>query len=169
MELSTPEKILFEADVYEIDDDLRIKKGTVRITENRLLFKNDENAKLLYISGVQMIEIKKENKWGFLVGGGIFLLSSAMMYLTGVEFGIKNFISAFLYFVAPTFFLFISLLLLYWWFVTRSYLLELVTEFGKKVRIRSKEKNNLVEIANAIELIKIGAVRMLQRRERSFI
>lgn len=64
MELTTPERTLFETEVYEIDD-LRIKKGKPEITEKRILFRSDGNAKLVYISGIQMWKIKKENRWGF--------------------------------------------------------------------------------------------------------
>lgn len=88
------------------------------------------------------------------------------MYFLGLEFGASSFFSALMFFVAPTASLFISLLLLYWWFVTRSYLLDMHTNFGKKFRIRSKSKEDLYEIANAVELVKMGAVRMLQKKEK---
>ncbi|MBO8180619.1 MAG: hypothetical protein H0Z19_09130 [Archaeoglobus sp.] len=169
MELTTPERILFETEVYEVDDDLKVKKGNVKITESRIMFRSNGNAKLLYISGIQMVEIKKENRWGFLIGGMILLVSSAIMYLLGLEFGVGSFSSALMFFVIPTAFLFISLLLLYWWFVTRSYLLDMHTNFGRKLRIRSKSKEDLYEIANAVELVKMGAVRMLQRKEKAFV
>jgi len=169
MELTTPERVLFETEVYEIDDDLKVKKGNVKITESRIMFRSNGNAKLLYISGIQMVEIKKENRWGFLIAGTILLLSSTIMYLLGLEFGVRSFVSALTFFVMPTAFLFISLLLLYWWFVTRSYLLDMHTNFGRKFRIRSKSKEDLYEIANAVELVKMGAVRMLQRKEKAFV
>ncbi|AAB89990.1 MULTISPECIES: hypothetical protein [Archaeoglobus] len=169
MELTTPERVLFETEVYEIDDDLKVKRGNVKITESRIMFRSNGNAKLLYISGIQMVEIKKENRWGFFAGGLIFLVSSAIMYLLGLEFGVGSFTSALMLFVLPTAFLFVSLLLLYWWFVTRSYLLDMHTNFGRKLRIRSKSKEDLYEIANAVELVKMGAVRMLQRKERQFV
>uniref|UniRef100_A0A7C3ZN26 Uncharacterized protein n=1 Tax=Archaeoglobus fulgidus TaxID=2234 RepID=A0A7C3ZN26_ARCFL len=165
MDIMIPEKVLFETEVYEIDDDLKVKKGDVKITESRIMFRSNGNAKLLYISGIQMVEIKKENRWGFLLSGSILLVSSAVMYLLGIEFGVGTFLSALMFFVIPTAFLLISLLLLYWWFVTRSYLLDMHTNFGKRLRIRSKSREDLYEIANAVELVKMGAVRMLQRRE----
>ena len=166
MELTIPERVLFETEVYEIDDNLKVKKGNVKITESRVMFRSDGDAKLLYISGIQMIEIKKENRWGFFVAGAILLANSAVMYFLGLEFGASNFFSALMFFVAPTASLFISLLLLYWWFVTRSYLLDMHTNFGRKFRIRSKSKEDLYEIANAVELVKMGAVRMLQKKEK---
>ena len=169
MEITIPERTLFETEVYEVDDDLRVKRGQVRITESRIMFEGSGNAKLVYISGIQMLEIKREERWGYLMAGGIFLVSAVVMYMFGVEFGIRSFLSAMFFFILPTVFLLISLLLLYWWFVTRSYLLELVTNFGKKVRIRSRNREDLVEIANAVELVKMGAVRMLQRRDKSFV
>ncbi len=169
MELTTPERVLFETEVYEIDDDLKVKRGNVKITESRIMFRSNGNAKLLYISGIQMVEIKKENKWGFFGGGLILLVSSAIMYILGLEFGVGSFASALMFFVLPTALLFVSLLLLYWWFVTRSYLLDMHTNFGRKFRIRSKNKEDLYEIANAVELVKMGAVRMLQRKEKQFV
>lgn len=111
-----------------------------------------------------MWEIKKEYRWGFLAAGTIFLLCTAIMYLLGLWYGITNFMSAMLFFIIPTSFLLISVLLLYWWFVTRSYYLDLFTDFGRKLRIRSKNKEDLIEIVNAVELVKMGAVRMLQRK-----
>lgn len=78
MELTIPERVLFETEVYEIDDDLKVKKGNVKITESRIMFRSDGDAKLLYISGIQMIEIKKENRWGFFVAGAILLANSAV-------------------------------------------------------------------------------------------
>lgn len=164
-----PEKILFESEVYEIDDDLRVKKGNVKITESKVIFLGTGNFKLVEIPSIQMLEIKKENRWGFLSAGSIFFIASLLMYVLGIEFGIQTFLSALLYFILPTLFLLVSLLLIYWWFITRSYLLEMFTDFGRKLRIRSKNKEDLFEIANAVELVKIGAVRMLQRRERSFV
>lgn len=168
MELTTPERVLFETEVYEIDDDLKIKKGNVRITETRVMFRSNGNLKLLYISGIQMIEIKKENRWGFLAAGSIFLISSAIMYILGIQFGLSSFVNAQLFLVMPSAFLLISLLLLYWWFATRSYRLDLYTDFGKMVRIRSYKHDDLVEIAKAIELVRMGALRMLQRKEKTF-
>ncbi|WP_202319852.1 hypothetical protein [Archaeoglobus neptunius] len=166
MELTTPERVLFETEVYEIDDDLKVKKGNVKITESRVLFKSNGNSKLVYISGIQMLEIKKEERWGFLVAGGILGVSAAIMYLFGFEYGIKNFLAALFFFIMPTTFVLISMLLLYWWFVTRSYLLDMFTDFGRRLRIRSKNRDDLYEIANAVELVKMGAVRRLQRKER---
>ncbi len=174
MEISIPEKVLFETEIYEIDDNLKVREGKVKITENRVLIKSNGNFKLLYVSGVQMLEIKKEERWGHLLAGIIFLVSSAIMYLFGVECGIRTFPSAFFFFILPTFFLSLALILTYWWFVTRSYLLEMSTNYGRKVKIRSKCREDLMEIANALELVKMGAVRRLQVRgekwgERSFI
>ncbi len=174
MEVSIPEKVLFETEIYEIDDNLKVKNGQVKVTENRIIVKSNGNLKLLYVSGVKMLEIKKEERWGHLLAGAIFLASSGIMYLFGVEYGIKSFSSALFFFILPTVFLSLALMLLYWWFVTRSYLLEMSTEFGGRVKIRSKCREDLVEIANAVELVKMGAVRRLQMRsekwgERSFI
>lgn len=132
------------------------------------MFEGNGNSKLVYISGIQL-EIKKEERWGYMIAGGIFLVSAAIMYTLGFELGINTFSSAIFFFILPSLFLLISSLLLYWWFVTRSYLLEMFTNFGKKVRIRSKNREDLIEIANAVELVKMGAVRLLQRRNKSFI
>ncbi len=174
MEITIPEKVLFETEIYEIDDNLRVKEGKVKITENRVLVRSNGNLKLLYISGVQMLEIRKGERWGHFLAGCIFLVSSVIMYLFGVEYGIRTFTSALFFFIFPTIFLSLALILIYWWFVTRSYLLEISTDFGRKVKIRSKCREDLIEIANALELVKMGAVRRLQVgrekwSERSFV
>ncbi|MEM1578102.1 MAG: hypothetical protein QXN34_01990 [Archaeoglobaceae archaeon] len=72
--------------------------------------------------------------------------------------------SAVLFFILPTVMLAISILLIYWWKLTKSFLLSLLMEFGKEVEIRSMNFENLLEIANAIELVRIGAVKRLQRK-----
>jgi len=169
MEIVTPEKILFESKVYVIDDDLRVKTGNVKITESKVMFLGTGSFKLVNIPSIKMIEIRKENRWGFLSAGSIFFITSLVIYAFGIEFGVQTFLSALLYFVLPTLFLLVSLLLIYWWFITRSYLLEMFTDFGRRFKIRSKNKDDLFEIANAVELVKIGAVRELQKRERSFV
>ncbi len=169
MELSIPERILFETDVFEVDDDLRVKSGKVRITESRVIFNGHEEAKIIHISDVRMMRIKREEKWGHATAGIIFLISSAILYLLGFVYGVADFTSAVLYFVVPTALLLSALILIYWWWITRSWLLTISMDFGKDVRVRSKDKEELLEIANAIELVKMGAVRRLQQRERSFV
>ncbi|MBE8539974.1 hypothetical protein [Geoglobus acetivorans] len=164
MEVELPEKVLFETEIYEIDDDLRIKRGKIRITESRLIVDGNEDLKILYLSGVKMIQLKKENRWGHLISGLVFLVSSIILYSLGYIYGIGSFGSAIAFIVSPAAFLFTSFLMLYWWKVTRSYRLSIFTDFGKEVKIRSREHDGLVKIANAIELVRLGAVRRLQRK-----
>lgn len=162
MELSIPEKVLFEANVYTIDNNLKAKSGKVRITEDRILFESNDDIKIIYISGIKTIKIRKEEKWGFLIAGVAFLMNSAVLY--SFAFQIDSFISAIIFFVIPTLLLALGLLLVYWWNLTRSNVLSLSMEFGKDIGIRSNNFSELVEIANAIELVRIGAVRRLSKK-----
>lgn len=162
MELAVPEKVLFETNVYTVENDLRAKTGKVKITEDRILFESKEDVKIIHISGIKTIKIRKEERWGFLIAGSVFLLTSSILY--SFALGIDSFISAILFFVIPTSMLSIGLLLVYWWRLTRSNVLILSMDFGKEVEIRSKNFSDLVEIANAIELVRIGAVRKLPRK-----
>ncbi|MDK2875785.1 MAG: hypothetical protein PWQ22_195 [Archaeoglobaceae archaeon] len=162
MELAVPEKVLFETNVYTIENDLKAKTGKVKITEDRILFESTDDVKIVYISGIKTIKIRKEERWGFLIAGLIFLLTSSILY--SFAFGIDSFISAILFFVLPTLMLAVGILFVYWWRLTRSNVLTLVMDFGKEVGIRSKNFGELVEIANAIELVRMGAVRKLPRK-----
>ncbi|MDI9609946.1 MAG: hypothetical protein QXQ38_02145 [Archaeoglobaceae archaeon] len=160
--LEVPEKVLFETNVYTIENDLKAKAGKVRITEDRILFESKDDVKIVYISSVRTIKIRKEERWGFLIAGAIFLIASVILY--SFAFGIDSFFSAILFFVAPTTMLGISLILVYWWWLTRSNVLILSMDFGKDIGIRSSNFKDLVEIANAIELVRIGAVRRLPKK-----
>lgn len=162
MELAIPEKVLFETNVYTVENDLRAKTGKVKITEDRILFESEEDVKIVYISGIKAIKICREEKWGFFIAGLTFLIASAILYSFAP--GINSFISAFLFFIVPTSMLGIGLLLIYWWSLTRSNVLNLSMDFGKEVKIRSKSFDDLIEIANAIELVRMGAVRKLPRK-----
>lgn len=162
MELTIPERVLFETKVYTIDNDLKAKTGKVRITEDRVLFESKDDIKIVYISAIKTIKIRREEQLGFLIGGIIFVLTSAFLYLFAPK--IDSFISAILFFVLPTLMLAIGLLMTYWWNITRSNVLILSMDFVKDVEIRSKSFKDLVEIANAIELVRIGAVRKLSKK-----
>ncbi|MEM0215357.1 MAG: hypothetical protein QXU17_02910 [Archaeoglobaceae archaeon] len=162
MELAIPDRILYETNVYTIENDFKAKTGRVRITEDRVLFESKEDIKIAYISAIKTIKIRKESKLGFLIAGVIFVLTSALLY--SFAFGIDSFISAILFFVLPTLMLAVGLLLIYWWKLTKSNVLILSMDFGKDVEIRSNNFSELVEIANAIELVRIGAVRKLPKK-----
>ncbi|MCS7129965.1 MAG: hypothetical protein NZ872_00935 [Archaeoglobaceae archaeon] len=162
MELEIPEKILFETNVYTIENDLKAITGKVRITEDRILFESKNDIKIVYIPGVRTIRIHKEEHWGFLTAGAIFLMTSTTLY--SLALGINSFFSAIIFFVIPTAMLGIGLLLVYWWWLTRSNVLILSMDFGKDVRIRSSNLKDLIEIANAIELVRIGAVKRLPKK-----
>lgn len=163
MEIAIPEKILFETDVYTVENNLEARKGKVRITEDRLLFESADEVKIAYISSIKTLKIKKDEKMGFLIAGLIFLFASIALFSFLPR--IDSFLSAVLFFILPTVMLVVSFLLIYWWNLTKSYLLSLFMEFGKEVEIRSKNFDNLLEIANAIELVKMGAVRRLTQRK----
>lgn len=165
MEVDVPERVFFETEVYEIDDDLRVKKGKIRITEGRLIINGRDEMKILYLSGVRMVQIKRESRWGYMLAGLIFLLSSLILYSLAILYGVKSFVSAMVLFVMPTTFFLIASIMIYWWNVTRSYRLSISTDFDKELVIRSKNHEELVEIANAIELVKLGAVRKLHKKE----
>lgn len=162
MELAIPDRILYETNVYTVENDLKAKTGRVRITEDRVLFESKEDIKIAYISAIKTIKIRKESKMGFLIAGLTFVLTSAFLY--SFAFGIDSFISAILFFVLPTLMLAVGLLLVYWWKLTKSNVLVLSMDFGKDVEIRSNNFSELVEIANAIELVRIGAVRKLPKK-----
>lgn len=85
------------------------------------------------------------------------------MYLLGILYDVTNFLSAIFFFVAPTSFLLVSLLLLYWWFATRS-CLDLFADFGRRLRIRGKNIEDLIENCQCGGTCKMGAVRVLQRK-----
>ncbi|MFN3384804.1 MAG: hypothetical protein ACK401_07925 [Archaeoglobaceae archaeon] len=163
MEIAIPEKVLFETNVYTVENDLKAKKGRVRITENRVLFESVEEVKIAYISGIKTLKIKRDEKMGFLIAGTIFLFASLALFSSLPR--IDSFLSAVFFFILPTVMLTISFLLIYWWKLTRSYLLSLFMEFGKEVEIRSQKFDDLLEIANAIELVKMGAVKRLPLRK----
>ncbi len=163
--IEIPERPLFEAEVFEIDDDLRIKRGTVRITESRMIFNSETGFRLIHVQDIRMVKIVKDEKWGFLIAGSAMLLSSVIAYLYAILHGVRDFASAVAFLILPSAMLLSSLLLLYWWFMTRSWILVATTEFGKDIKIRCTNVSDLFEIANAIELVKMGAVRKLLRRE----
>lgn len=162
MGIEVPEKVLFESDVYTVESDLKAKTGKVRITEDRILFESEDDIKIIYISGIRTLKIRKEERWGFLIAGAIFLIASIFLYSFAPR--IESFLSAILFFVIPTTMLAIALLLVYWWRLTRSNVLILSMDFGKDIGIRSSNFKDLVEIANAIELVRIGAVRRLPKK-----
>lgn len=159
-----PERVLFETEIYEIDDDMRVKQGKVQITEGRLIVNGNNELKILYLSCVKMVQLKKESRWGHLLAGAVFLVSAVILYGLAQFYGIESFVAAITFIVIPITFLLTGLVLLYWWFVTRSYRLSIFTDFGREIRIRSKENHGLIEIANAIELVRLGAVRKLHKK-----
>ncbi|MEM0203239.1 MAG: hypothetical protein QXO16_04565 [Archaeoglobaceae archaeon] len=163
MEITIPEKVLFETNVYTVENDLKAKKGRVRITEDRVLFESADELKIAPISAVRTIRIKRDEKLGFLIAGMIFAFASLVLFSFLPH--IDSFLSAVLFFILPTVMLTTSTLLIYWWKLTRSFLLSLLMEYGREVEIRSKNFDDLLEIANAIELVRIGAVRKLTQRK----
>lgn len=163
MEITTPEKVLFETNVYTVENDLKARKGRVRITEDRVLFESVDEVKIAYVSAIKTIRVKRDEKIGFLMAGTIFALASLVLFSFLPR--IDSFFSAILFFILPTVMLTISTLLIYWWKLTRSFLLSLFMDYGKEVEIRSKNFDDLLEIANAIELVRIGAVRKLTQRK----
>lgn len=163
MGLTVPEKVLFETDVYTVENDLKARKGKVRITEDRFLFESDDEVEVAYISSVKTLKIKRDEKVGFLIAGTIFLFASVTLFSFLPR--IDSFLSAVLFFILPTAMLTVSLLLIYWWKLTKSYLLSLFMDFGKEVEIRSKNFDDLLEIANAVELVRMGAVKKLTQRK----
>ncbi|MEM2071065.1 MAG: hypothetical protein QXE86_06695, partial [Archaeoglobaceae archaeon] len=104
-------------------------------------------------------------KIGYVISGAIFLLASVVSFIFGILAGIATFTSALVYLILPIVFTFLSVLLIYWWYMTRSWLLILTTAFERDLKIRGKSLEDLTKIANAIELVKMGAVRRLQRKE----
>jgi len=162
MEVAVPERVLFETNVYTVENDLKAKTGKVRITEDRVLFESENDIKIMYISAIKTIRIRKEEKIGFLLSGILFILTSVPLYSFAPR--IDSFASAILFFILPTLMLALGLLLVYWWSLTRSNLLILSMDFGKDVGIRSKNIADLIEIANAIELVRMGAVRKLPKK-----
>ena len=163
--IEIPEKTLFEAEVFEIDDDLRIKRGTVRITESRMIFDSQKGFRLVHVQDIRMVNIVKDEKWGFLIGGSAMLTTSLVAFVYGAAHGFSSFASAVFFFVLPSAMLLAAMLLIYWWYMTRSWILVVTTEFGKDIKIRCTNVADLFEIAKAIELVKMGAVRKLLRRE----
>jgi len=112
MEIVVPEKVLFETDVYTVENDLKAKKGRVRITEERILFESSEEVKITHISAIKNLKIRKDNKVGYLLSGMILLAASSLL-LSFVP-RIDSFLSAMIFFVLPVAMLGISLLLIYW-------------------------------------------------------
>lgn len=163
MEIVVPEKVLFETDVYTVENDLKAKKGRVRITEERILFESSEEVKITHISAIKNLKIRKDNKVGYLLSGMILLAASSLL-LSFVP-RIDSFLSAMIFFVLPVAMLGISLLLIYWWKLTRSYFLVITVDHGGEFRIRSKRFEDLLEIANAVELVRIGAVKKLTQKK----
>jgi len=81
MELAVPEKVLYETNVYTVENDLKAKTGKVRITEDRFLFESEDDIKIVCISSIKTIKIKREENLGFLLSGTLFILTSAILYL----------------------------------------------------------------------------------------
>ncbi|MET1124828.1 MAG: hypothetical protein ABWW66_06150 [Archaeoglobaceae archaeon] len=162
--IDVPERVLYEAEVYEIDDDLRVKKGIVKITESRMIFNSDEGMRLLMLDDVRMLKLVKDEKLGYLISAASMLATAIFAFAFGFLHGIDNYSSALAFFVAPLGLTLTSAFLFYWWLNTRSWVLSFVTDYGKEVRIRCPDVGELLEIANAVELIKFGAVRKLQKR-----
>uniref|UniRef100_A0A7J2TIC8 Uncharacterized protein n=1 Tax=Archaeoglobus fulgidus TaxID=2234 RepID=A0A7J2TIC8_ARCFL len=165
MEIMVPEKVLFETNVYTVENDLKAKTGRVRITEERIVFEGSEEVKIIHIPTIKNLKIQKDNKVGYLISGAVLFFTS--LALLSFAPRIDSFISALVFFVLPIGILGVSSLLVYWWKLTKSYFLSLVVEYGKEIKIRSKNFSDLLEIANAIELVRIGAVKKLTQKKNS--
>ncbi len=163
--IDIPEKVLYEAEVYEIDDGLQVKRGVVKITEDRMIFESRGSLSVVHLDDIKMLKVEKSEKIGYVVSGAIFLLASAVSFVFGILAGIGTFTSALVYLILPIVFTFLSIMLIYWWYMTRSWLLVLTTAFERDLKIRGKSLEDLTKIANAIELVKMGAVRRLQRKD----
>jgi hypothetical protein len=94
----------------------------------------------------------------------MILLAASSLLLSFVP-RIDSFLSAMIFFVLPVAMLGISFLLIYWWKLTRSYFLAITVDYGREFRIRSKSFEDLLEIANAVELVRIGAVKKLTQKK----
>ncbi|MEM4565410.1 MAG: hypothetical protein QXD49_02280 [Archaeoglobaceae archaeon] len=96
MEITIPEKVLFETNVYTVENDLKARRGKVRITEDRILFESVEELKIAPISAIRTIRIKRDEKLGFLIAGTIFGFASLILFSFLPH--IDSFLSAVLFF-----------------------------------------------------------------------
>lgn len=139
--IEIPEEIIIEG---------KIKKGRVIVTSKRVVIGFKYLTRSVELSSIKALTLMRDPKWKLFALAVASLVSSVFLYGDNPRSDI---------YVLP---LAVGVVLLIYWWVKRSFVLVLTTQFGREYRIISNTEKELIKIFNAIET-RLG----LEKEEKS--
>lgn len=147
------EEVILEKELEYHSSSGEIAKASVKIYPSRLVIEKKGELESILIPYINVLNLRRDPKWGYLAGGIVTIFIAAVLYLIPpvkntfiLESPFKE--------VIPVFLLFFAVALIISWWYYRCFILT-VNSFGHIARLSDRKEAPLKELYNQLENLRI--------------